>query len=146
MAEPSLSAKKIPPAAEVAAQSSPNLGDQTVMRALGLLDTVMAETLGMSLHNAVMTQQNAQMSATAAVTATCAKMLQMPLLSGSSSTSSAASMPQNATTAGPTNSSSSVSSSSGTSSSVDTNAVALAPKPLEMENPGDTLDYEQKAQ
>lgn len=41
-----------------------------------LLDTVMAETVGMMMHNAVTAQQNAQMVGSAAVTATCAKMLQ----------------------------------------------------------------------
>ena len=41
-----------------------------------LLDTVMAETVGMMMHNAVTAQQNAQMIGNAAVTATCAKMLQ----------------------------------------------------------------------
>lgn len=43
----------------------------------GLLDTVMAETVGMMMHNAVTAQQNAQMVGNAAVTATCAKMLQV---------------------------------------------------------------------
>ena len=45
-------------------------------QAMGLIDVVSAETLGMSMYNAVTTQQNAQMSASASVTATCAKMLQ----------------------------------------------------------------------
>lgn len=42
---------------------------------MSLLDLVSAETLGMSMHNAVSSQQNSQMSASAAVTASCAKML-----------------------------------------------------------------------
>lgn len=44
-------------------------------QAFGMLDTVMAETVGMLMHNAVTAQQNAQMTGNAAVTATCAKML-----------------------------------------------------------------------
>jgi len=43
-----------------------------------LLDTVMAETVGMLMHNAVNTQTNAQMIGNAAVTATCARMLSVP--------------------------------------------------------------------
>ncbi len=41
----------------------------------GLLDTVMAETIGMMLHNAVTAQHNAQMVSSAAVTAACARIL-----------------------------------------------------------------------
>jgi len=44
--------------------------------AMGLIDMVTAETLGMSMHNAITAQQNSQMSTTASVTASCAKMLQ----------------------------------------------------------------------
>ena len=43
--------------------------------AMSLLDLVSAETIGMSMHNAVSSQHNSQMSASAAVTASCAKML-----------------------------------------------------------------------
>jgi len=43
--------------------------------AMSLLDLVSAETLGMSMHNAVTAQQNAQMSTNASVTASCARML-----------------------------------------------------------------------
>jgi len=42
---------------------------------MSILDIVTAETLGMSMHNAVSSQQNSQVSASAAVTASCAKML-----------------------------------------------------------------------
>ena len=44
-------------------------------QSMGLLDITGAETLGMSMHNAVSTQHNSQISSSAAVTATCAKML-----------------------------------------------------------------------
>ena len=44
--------------------------------AMSLLDLVSAETLGMSMHNAVTAQQNAQMSTNASITASCARMLQ----------------------------------------------------------------------
>jgi hypothetical protein len=40
-----------------------------------MLDALMAETIGMAMYNAVNTQHNAQMISTAAVAATCAKML-----------------------------------------------------------------------
>lgn len=44
----------------------------------GLLDTLMAETIGMAMYNAVTTQHNAQMVSTASVTAACARMLKTP--------------------------------------------------------------------
>jgi hypothetical protein len=47
-------------------------------QSFGMLDAVMAETLGMAMHNAVMRQQAASMVSSAAVTAACAKMLQTP--------------------------------------------------------------------
>jgi hypothetical protein len=50
---------------------------------MGLLDTVMAETVGMLMHNAVSAQQNSQMIGNAALTATCAKMLEVPFPSPS---------------------------------------------------------------
>lgn len=43
---------------------------------VGLLDVTGAETLGMSMYNAVTAQQNAQTSSSASATATCAKILQ----------------------------------------------------------------------
>lgn len=45
----------------------------------GLLDTVMAETVGMLMHGAVNNQTNAQMIGNATVTATCARMLAVPV-------------------------------------------------------------------
>ena len=44
----------------------------------GMLDAVMAETIGMAMYNAVTTQHNAQMVASAAIAATCARMLRIP--------------------------------------------------------------------
>ncbi len=41
-----------------------------------MLDAVMAETLGMSMHNAVTAQHNMQMVSAASVTATCARIIQ----------------------------------------------------------------------
>lgn len=57
--------------------------NQTTLSAVGnapaesmaLLDMVMAETLGMSMHNAVTAQRNAQMLTAAAVTSTCARLI-----------------------------------------------------------------------
>ncbi len=49
---------------------------QAVSVTQGMLDTVMAETIGMGLYNAVTAQQGAQMTSNAAVTTACAKMLQ----------------------------------------------------------------------
>src|SRR3990167_6226169 len=40
-----------------------------------MLDTVMVETLGMAMYNAVNRQQNAGMVSSASVTAACARML-----------------------------------------------------------------------
>ncbi|ADZ91951.1 RebB family R body protein [Marinomonas mediterranea] len=44
-------------------------------QSMGMLDVTGTETIGMSMFNAVTAQQNAQTSATAAITASCAKML-----------------------------------------------------------------------
>lgn len=41
----------------------------------GMVDALMAETIGMAMYNAVNTQHNAQMIGSAAVAASCAKML-----------------------------------------------------------------------
>jgi hypothetical protein len=43
-----------------------------------MLDMVMLETLGTAMHNAVARQQGAGMVSNAAVTATCAKMINAP--------------------------------------------------------------------
>ncbi|TDF35588.1 hypothetical protein EYS14_19450 [Alteromonadaceae bacterium M269] len=45
------------------------------MQSMSMLDVAATETLGMSMFNAVTAQQNAQTSASAAATASCAKML-----------------------------------------------------------------------
>lgn len=42
---------------------------------MAMLNNVMAETLGMSMHNAVNNQHNAQLVNTAATTTTCARIL-----------------------------------------------------------------------
>lgn len=44
-------------------------------QSFAMLNSVMAETIGMSMHNAVSTQHNAQMLNSAATTSTCAKIL-----------------------------------------------------------------------
>lgn len=44
--------------------------------AQAMLNAVMAESLGMAMHNAVMRQQSSSMVSSAATTAACAKMLQ----------------------------------------------------------------------
>lgn len=48
-------------------------------QSMGIIDAVMAETLGMAMHNAVSAQQNSQMVGAAAVTSACAKMLAVPV-------------------------------------------------------------------
>jgi hypothetical protein len=48
---------------------------QAAAHSTGLIDTLMAETIGMAMYNAVNTQHNAQMIGSAAVAASCAKML-----------------------------------------------------------------------
>ncbi|KZN51645.1 RebB family R body protein [Pseudoalteromonas luteoviolacea] len=45
-------------------------------QSIGMLNVAATETIGMSMFNAISTQQNAQTSASAAVAASCAKMLQ----------------------------------------------------------------------
>lgn len=42
---------------------------------MAMLNNVMAETIGMSMHNAVTTQHNAQLVNTAAATSACARIL-----------------------------------------------------------------------
>ena len=73
----------------------------------GMLDAVLAESLGMAMYNAVTTQHNAQMVASAAVAAACARMLKSPialpplpskLVSPAVSSSSPAPVPVNANT------------------------------------------------
>lgn len=54
------------------------LSGQAPSQSFGLLDAVMAETLGMAMHNAVSRQQGASVIGSAAVTAACAKMLTVP--------------------------------------------------------------------
>lgn len=56
-------------------QISTFLVGNSAPQAMGLLDVAGAESMGMSMHNAVSTQQNSQISSAAAVTAACAKML-----------------------------------------------------------------------
>ena len=47
----------------------------TDSNSLAMLNNVMAETIGMSMHNAVTAQQNTQMLNSATTTSTCAKIL-----------------------------------------------------------------------
>ncbi|WP_390623098.1 hypothetical protein ACEQUB_p01325 (plasmid) [Ralstonia syzygii] len=51
---------------------------QAPSQALGMLDAVLLETLGMAMHNAVNRQQSAGMVSSAALTAACAKILAVP--------------------------------------------------------------------
>lgn len=53
-------------------------GGTAPAQAFAMLDTVMIETLGMAMYNAVSRQQGASMIGSAAVTAACAKMLGTP--------------------------------------------------------------------
>jgi hypothetical protein len=48
---------------------------------MAMIDVVSAETLGMAMHNAVSAQQNAQLTANASVTSSCAKMLAIERIS-----------------------------------------------------------------
>ena len=45
----------------------------------GLVETTLAETLGLSMHNAVSNQQSAQITASASITNACARLLQAPV-------------------------------------------------------------------
>lgn len=49
-------------------------------QAMGMLDVTGTETIGMGMFNAITAQQNAQTSASAAATASCAKMLRTEIL------------------------------------------------------------------
>jgi len=49
-------------------------------QAMGMLDITGTETMGMGMFNAITAQQNAQTSASAAATASCAKMLQTQIM------------------------------------------------------------------
>jgi len=49
--------------------------DEAPVQSFAILDVVMAETIGMGMHNAINAQHNMQMMASAAVTATCARMI-----------------------------------------------------------------------
>ncbi|MDG5974498.1 hypothetical protein H010_04497 [Hydrogenophaga taeniospiralis CCUG 15921] len=51
------------------------ISGQSPAHAFAMLDTVMVETLGMAMYNAVNRQQNAGMVSSASVTAACARML-----------------------------------------------------------------------
>lgn len=44
-------------------------------QATGLVDVTFAETLGLSMHNAVTTQLNAQMAASSSTTSACSRIL-----------------------------------------------------------------------
>ncbi len=46
-------------------------------QSLGVLNSVMAETLGMAMHNAVDAQRNSQLTNAAATTSACARILQV---------------------------------------------------------------------
>lgn len=52
-------------------------------QATGLLETTFAETLGLSMHNAVSNQQSSQMTTSASVTNACARLLQAPTVARS---------------------------------------------------------------
>jgi hypothetical protein len=45
--------------------------------ATGLVETTFAETLGLSMHNAIVNQQSSQMTTSASVTNACARLLQV---------------------------------------------------------------------
>jgi hypothetical protein len=44
----------------------------------GMVETTFAETLGLSMHNAVISQQSSQMTTSASITNACARLLQSP--------------------------------------------------------------------
>lgn len=49
-------------------------------QATGLAETTFAETIGLAMHNAVLSQQNSQMMTQASVTNACARLLKVPSL------------------------------------------------------------------
>ncbi|XOV80979.1 MAG: RebB family R body protein [Aestuariibacter sp.] len=62
-------------AVDSVSQMSTLLIGNAAPQAMGLLDVAGAESMGMGMHNAVSSQHNSQISSAAAVTAACAKML-----------------------------------------------------------------------
>lgn len=44
----------------------------------GFVETTFAETLGLSMHNAITNQQSSQMTTSASITNACARLLQVP--------------------------------------------------------------------
>ena len=62
-----------------------NIG-QSPPHSMGILDTVMAETIGMGMHNAITAQQNGQMIGNASVAATCSRILSVPMAKPPSTT------------------------------------------------------------
>lgn len=45
----------------------------------GLVETTFAETLGLSMHNAIVNQQSSQMTTSASITNACARLLKTPI-------------------------------------------------------------------
>ncbi len=65
---------------DAVSQTTTLLTGQSPSQAMGMLDAVLLDTLGVAMHNAVMRQANSHTAASAAVTAACAKMLSVPFL------------------------------------------------------------------
>ena len=59
--------------------SQDNITNPFSVQPTGLVETTFAETLGLSMHNAITNQQSSQMTTAASITNACARLLQAPL-------------------------------------------------------------------
>ena len=59
----------------------------------GLVETTFAETIGLSMHNAVTNQQSSQMTTSASITNACARLLQAPALTPANTSKHLAPLP-----------------------------------------------------
>ncbi len=68
------------PATSVVAEPEPEVIKAFSVQPTGMVETTYAETIGLSMHNAILSQQNSQMITQASVTNACARLLTIPSL------------------------------------------------------------------
>lgn len=75
-----MSQKNANPATSLSPQShqQPQVFTEFSVQPTGMVETTFAETLGLSMHNAILSQQNSQMIAQASITNACARLLSTP--------------------------------------------------------------------
>ena len=71
---------KAPAQADTSAtETQPSIVNPFSVQPTGLVETTFAETLGLSMHNAISNQQSSQMTTSASITNACARLLQAPI-------------------------------------------------------------------